>query len=296
MAKILKNTTGSAIVINDVGRVSLPATPATYTIPPQDYDLWSASANIVSHINAGTVIVNDGYDDLKPVSGLRHIQEEGVPRPSAFIATASVIATSNSTLTLTAASRLIMMFTGTIAGQIIQLPDARTLNIGHRYEVWNSSTQSITIQNASSTALFAPASSQKTWAVLQDNTTLAGTWLFEANYQGGSGGGNGCLNFGYNGTASATRWLEVISNNPTNNTPFIVAGTKAVRSLSISTDINSTCTVTLYKNGVVLDTITLTGSKKNTKLNLNHILANQDALSAAVTSGTVSRPNFTVWL
>lgn len=293
--KILKNTTGSPISIDDVG-ISLPASPIVYTIVPQDYDLWSMSTNIDTYINNGNVIVNDGYDDLKIEAALRHIHEEGIPRPSAFAATASVLATSASTLTLTAASRLLYIFTGTVSGQNFKLPNATTLNIGWRYEIWNTSNQTITIKNTAGTAIFALAASQKTWIALQDNSSSNGTWLFEANFLGGTGGGNGVIGFGFDGNASPTRWLEGFTNVPTNITPHIVAGSKAIRAISFGTSANTTSTATIYKNGVALDTIATTGNKKVVKLNLNHLLVNLDELSCAITAGSCTRPVVLLWL
>ena len=48
MSKILKNTTGSGISIEDTG-ITIPASPGQYTIPPQDYLLWSASNNVITY-------------------------------------------------------------------------------------------------------------------------------------------------------------------------------------------------------------------------------------------------------
>lgn len=74
MSKILKNQTGSPIVITDVGGVILPASPGTYTIPPQDYLLWAASSDIITYLNdtppTPSVIVNDGSFDLNPSDGM----------------------------------------------------------------------------------------------------------------------------------------------------------------------------------------------------------------------------------
>jgi len=68
MAKILKNQTGSAIDIDDTG-VSVPASPATYTIPEQDYLLWAASSDIITEVGAGNIVVNDGSQDLSISDG-----------------------------------------------------------------------------------------------------------------------------------------------------------------------------------------------------------------------------------
>jgi hypothetical protein len=69
LSKILKNTTASAIVVNDVGYVNIAASPGSYTIPPQDYLLWAASSNVITFIGAGDLVVNDGSVDLNISDG-----------------------------------------------------------------------------------------------------------------------------------------------------------------------------------------------------------------------------------
>lgn len=298
MSKIVKNTTGSNITVSDVGNIIVPAS-SQYAIPPQDYDLWSASTAVDTYIDAGSLVINDGYDDLKPVNGKRHLHEEGLVRPSNFLSTASVLATTNSTLTLAADSRLLYLFTGTTAGQIVKLGNATTYNIGHKYEIWNTSSQSIFISNYSGTTLFELAVQQKTWVVLLDNTTQNGNWLIESNYTGiGGGGGNALMGFGFDGNASSGRWLEIITNVASNISGYVIAGSKTVRAISIAgaTGSTYTATATIYKNGVALDTISLSSSRKNTKLNLSYALVNLDEMSAQITSGSVSKPIVILWL
>lgn len=72
MSKILKNTTASAILISDTG-VSIPASPGTYTIQIMDYLLWAASADVVTQITSGALIVNDGTSDLSVTDGIAYI-------------------------------------------------------------------------------------------------------------------------------------------------------------------------------------------------------------------------------
>jgi hypothetical protein len=293
MAKILKNTTASPIVLADCG-LTLPAS-SSYTSTPGEWYTLSTSTQIDPYITAGTIVVNDGHDDLKPQNGLWHIHEESLSRDTAYTGTASIQATINGTITLDASSRLIWVFTGTTAGQILKLGDARTYNIGQKYEMWNVSNQLIQLNDGAGNPIFICSAFQKTWATLQDNSTQAGIWLIEANFMGNGGGGNGCVNFGYNGTANQNRWLEVISNNPTNLSPFVVAGYKTIRAFSMACQGNATGTVTLFKNGAAIGSISLSNTYKGTLLNLNLILVDGDELSAQVTLGTFSRPNFVVW-
>lgn len=294
MSKSLRNTTASPVLISDTG-VTIGSL-STYTIQPQDYPLWAASVNVDSLITDGTLVVNDGYDDLKPQVGLYHIHEESLNRSSSFLATPLVTVTSNSTLTLTASSRLFHVFTGTTAGQILKLPDATTLMVAHKYEVWNTSSKTVTVKDNASSTIFSLAAYQKTWLVLQVNTTTAGTWLIEANFLGGTGGGNGTIPFGFDGNASTGRWLESLTNVASNTTGYTIAGSKTIRALSVASSASATFTVTLFKNGVALDTISCSAQIRNSKQNLNHALVDLNYLSAQVTAGSCSRPVFVVWL
>jgi hypothetical protein len=68
MVKILKNTTGSAVSVGDVG-ITIPAN-GQYTIPAQEHPLFSASSNVVSLVGAGTLLVNDGTNNLSISDGI----------------------------------------------------------------------------------------------------------------------------------------------------------------------------------------------------------------------------------
>lgn len=68
MSKILKNNTGSPVVITDTG-ITVPAS-SSYTIAPQDYPLWSASSNVITFVGDSTITVNDGSADLSISDGI----------------------------------------------------------------------------------------------------------------------------------------------------------------------------------------------------------------------------------
>jgi hypothetical protein len=68
MSKILKNNTASPVVIDDVGQ-TIPAS-GQLTVEPTDYLLYAASADLATLINASTVTVNDGVDDLSVARGI----------------------------------------------------------------------------------------------------------------------------------------------------------------------------------------------------------------------------------
>jgi len=95
----------------------------------------------------------------------------------------------------------------------------------------------------------------------------------------------------FDGSASTGRWLEFYNNNPSDNNPFIVAEPAQLVAVSIVTSAGSaTGTVTIYKNGVSLQTISLAAQKKNAVSGLAHNLVSLDELSLQVTSGSITRP------
>ncbi len=95
---------------------------------------------------------------------------------------------------------------------------------------------------------------------------------------------------GFDGNGSTGRWLEFFSNNPSNNNPFIIAEPNQLIAISISASSNSTGTITIFKNGIALTTISLTASRKNSVNGLSFNLTSLDELSLRVTSGSIARP------
>ena len=84
-------------------------------------------------------------------------------------------ATAGATTTLTNASQTVQVFTGTLA-QNVKLPSGTTLQKGHRFEFYNDSTQTITIQyNDASTALSMPTLTRASFRII-DNSTTNGLW------------------------------------------------------------------------------------------------------------------------
>lgn len=76
--KILKNTTGSDILVSDVG-INLLAN-SSYTIPPTDYEMWAASSDIITFVGNGNVVVNDGTFDLAKAPGIGLLQGNFIQR------------------------------------------------------------------------------------------------------------------------------------------------------------------------------------------------------------------------
>lgn len=72
MSKILKNTTASEILISDIG-LTITAS-GQLSIAAQDFDLLSASDDIVTLIGNGSVIINNGSEDLTKSDAIRLVQ------------------------------------------------------------------------------------------------------------------------------------------------------------------------------------------------------------------------------
>lgn len=65
MSKIVKNPNSYAVVVEDVGDVSIPAQDE-YLIDPNHYDRWSASSDLVTLMGTEGLYINDGSVDLNP--------------------------------------------------------------------------------------------------------------------------------------------------------------------------------------------------------------------------------------
>lgn len=105
------------------------------------------------------------------------ITSEGLLSHLSKVCVPATQATAASTLTLTVASNMTQYFTGTTAGQIVRLPSATTLAIGQRYEFYNQSNQSITVQDGSGATLFTLSQTSIAYITLQTNATVAGGWI-----------------------------------------------------------------------------------------------------------------------
>jgi hypothetical protein len=96
--------------------------------------------------------------------------------------------------------------------------------------------------------------------------------------------------FAYNGTANSGKWLETFASIASNETPFVTAEPAKVKALSLVNFGSTTATVTLYKNGVSAQTISLAAQTYKTIDSLTIALATGDSLSAQVTSGSMQKP------
>ncbi len=85
--------------------------------------------------------------------------------------------TTSGTLTLTSTSHSGQIITGTAVGYSVVLPDARTLENGFKWEIYNSTTQTVSVKDGAGTLIFTLAQSSIAYIYLQSNATLAGVWI-----------------------------------------------------------------------------------------------------------------------
>ena len=77
MIKILKNpdTVNDVGPIDDVGEVVIPAS-GQRTLDPLHFPKWARSADTAALLGAGTLVMNDGTNDLTPAEGIRLLQTQ----------------------------------------------------------------------------------------------------------------------------------------------------------------------------------------------------------------------------
>ena len=114
---------------------------------------------------------------------------EGLNSLSILAMPPTVKATANATETLTAASPTQWIWTGTVAGQIIKLPNATTLIAGWTYFIWNTSNKTVAVQDSEATTLLTLRANGYIRLTLQSNASAAGVWLYDLGGKvvGGSG-------------------------------------------------------------------------------------------------------------
>lgn len=217
---------------------------------------------------------------------------------------AIVQATTASTLNVGVGTSLQYIFTGTTAGQEINLGNATTYPMnGRRYEFWNISTQNIDIEDNGDNLLITLLPQQKCIGLLQDNTTINGTWIFETRgitSSGGSAGTVASVSFAQPGL-SAGSYLRIggdASNNVgyllpqgTNIVGIAVSVQSAVSGNTVFQIQNRTAVGTLVDIAGAAITIT-SGNYKNSGVFAISLAAGSE-LVAYIKSG--STPGFSVF-
>jgi len=126
----------------------------------------------------GDICIVDGVTGIWQKTGTG---DSDFVRIDAWTAFASQAAAAG-TLTLTADSDGVLVFTGATAGQVVQLPDATTLINGFTYYLFNDCTQPISIKNSASTTILAVPIGARATILLANNSSAVGSWTFAVTY------------------------------------------------------------------------------------------------------------------
>jgi hypothetical protein len=115
-----------------------------------------------------------------------HVDDLRIER--AVVAGIEVITTAAVTKTLTKDSASVQGVTGSVAGQIIRMPNATTCLFGQKYEVLNQSSQPVRVEDAAGGLLAWVSAETRCTIWLGDISTAAGYWFITnecvgANYQ-----------------------------------------------------------------------------------------------------------------
>lgn len=106
-----------------------------------------------------------------------HLQSEGRLQGSGLILDLTSQATAAGTLSLAVTSNTNQFFTGTTAGQLINLPNATTLRQGRYFHIWNNSTQDIAVRDNGGNLLRTVRPDTVAVFIVTDIGTANGTWV-----------------------------------------------------------------------------------------------------------------------
>jgi hypothetical protein len=167
----------------------------------------SANADLTFNTNANDVEidVNGNSDVSSGIGSLLESDQQGNLRLNNLITGWQTIATAAGTTTLTNASPLATVFTGTTT-QTVVLPDATTLTTGWAFHISNQSTGAVTIQTNGGATLWIVAGGSDLDVECTSIGTAAGTWEIDYRVGNSASGKRSVFNnsFTFNGTDNTT--------------------------------------------------------------------------------------------
>lgn len=181
-SKRLKKITSGNVFIG--GGVNLIYNSYT-EVNPTDVALI-ADDQLQSLFLSNDVIFNDGVSDYSGQEGFDRFRNKrytdelyvsNVCDSNAQRWALATTTTSSSTLSLTRTSNYLQVLVGSSSSQIVQLPNATTLKIGHSFEIVNKSLLPIGIVFYDSSPFYSIIANRHLKISLQDNTTSNGIWI-----------------------------------------------------------------------------------------------------------------------
>lgn len=180
-----------------------------------------------------------------------------------FATDLTTIVSANQTTQMVSYDSHTYIITGDMEGQIVKLPDATTLRVGHQFRILNESSVDVIVHNYDGVAdqLLIPESN--TLKILRDNSTTAGVWTksVSANYI--TGKLRDPRFFSMNGTVSDGNWISI--SNLLSDYKYVF--TEGVRLIGIEwsngSGDNRDFDLVFYKNGTDVGNIVRTYSVRS---------------------------------
>lgn len=100
---------------------------------------------------------------------------------------------------------------------------------------------------------------------------------------------------GYDANANTGRWLEWTKGIPSNTSSIALPRKSLLAELSLSSRGVNTATVTVFRNGGAVQTISLAAEQTKTLSFLNQTFLVNDRVSIQVTAGSITEPILFMW-
>jgi len=158
---------------------------------------------------------------------------------------------SASTQTLVVGSERTQVYSGSVTGQIVKMPDATTLTVGYRYLLCNDSSVNVTVQDSAAGALVLLGPAQRMDILCSGTGSAAGTWSYVVMQKSISGSQ---FQFTYPGTGLAVNYTG--GNARVNGTLTAVAAG------AITLPVSTTGTIYVSVAGVITATASIPDGAK----------------------------------
>lgn len=234
----------------------------TYDIQIDPSTAWgniTGVATLAKVLNNASQAMSLNYVD--PVTGDFNISR--ILSTRGFATNLTEIVTANQTTQMTSFDAHAYILTGSTAGQILKLPNATTLRVGHQFWILNESSVNVAIQNYDGTLLETLAPESNTKKALRDNSTTAGVWTISLSTSYLVGKLRDPRAFSMNGTVGNGDWISVSELLPSYKYVF----TEAVKLIGMEWSNGSGAgrdfDLVFYKNGITASDIIRTYQVRN---------------------------------